>query len=114
MSESGSADAPSQPASGFVCFHPHALYSLNQLKHMLHGIIELSTFLDRLGLRRHRLFRDAVWGWEILSAAQCAEDLLDDSPPQSLGGMSAYKPRANRTRNREPVRRLVPKDLSDA
>ena len=57
---------------GVAIFIPNALYSYDALRRMLEGIVELDTVLRRLNLRDRRVFRDAVWGWEILDAARLA------------------------------------------
>lgn len=51
---------------------PDALYPVDWLRERLHGIVELPTFLDRLGLRDKRVFRDAVFGWEVIEASRRA------------------------------------------
>ena len=49
---------------------PNTLYSLSELKDMLGGTVAVGTFLRRLGLTKDRLFRKAVFGFEILDAAR--------------------------------------------
>lgn len=49
---------------------PNTLYAVSELEAQLSDIVHLRTFMDRLGLRSTRLFRDAIWGWEILEAAK--------------------------------------------
>lgn len=51
---------------------PHTLYSRHEIKERLAGLVGLDTFLHRLGLRKGRVFRDAVWGWEIIEASKRA------------------------------------------
>lgn len=52
---------------------PDTIYSLDEIGKLLDGIVSLPTFMDRLALRDVRVFRDAVFGWEILRASQNAE-----------------------------------------
>lgn len=51
---------------------PHALYSLDELRDLLRGLVEMDTFLDRLGLRDRRIFRNCLTGQEILAALEAA------------------------------------------
>lgn len=64
-----------------ISFDHDALYSIEDLREMLHGVVELPTFLERLGLREKRVFRDAVWGSEILEARNRAKPYTEVSVP---------------------------------
>ena len=94
---------------------PNTLYSLDELREKLHGIVELPTLLDRLGVRDNRVFRDAIWGWEILDASRKAAPFSRSDTPytrvldRAKGGNSG---RAQKT-NRAPVRKLSSSDLCD-
>mgnify|MGYP001352498752 CR=1 FL=1 len=58
-----------QSAGIVFTFDPHTLYSLDELREGLLGIVELPPFVDRLGLRNRRMFRDPLWDWESLEAS---------------------------------------------
>jgi len=60
-----------------IQFDPNTLYSLDELRERLTGIVELPTLLDRLGLRDRRIFKQAVWGWEVIEAARKAEPFTE-------------------------------------
>lgn len=66
-----------------INFEVDAHYRLDERKEMLKGYVELPTFLQGPDLRRYRVFRDAVWGWEILGQARRAPaytSLTDQAP----------------------------------
>ena len=62
--------------------------------------VALETFLRRLGLKRGRIFRKAVWGFEILDSAREARSRPEAPvspvpfpvPPRSRGSRSATEP----------------------
>lgn len=77
------------------------LYSLDELREKLAGIVELPTLLERLGLRDRRVFRDAIFGFEILEAARQAKPFSElsqtsaailDAPGVSLRRGSRTRP----------------------
>ena len=53
-----------------VHFDANTLYTMDELEEMLEGVVSLHVFLVNLGLKKDRIFRDAVWGCEILDAAK--------------------------------------------
>ena len=83
-----------------VRFNPECLYSLSELKEMLGGTVALETFLRRLGLTRGRIFRKAVWGFEILDSAREARSRPEAAispvpmpvPPRPRGSKAATEP----------------------
>ena len=83
-----------------VRFNPECLYSLSELKEMLGDTVAVGTFLRRLGLKRGRIFKRAVWGFEILDAAREARSRPEAAispvpmpvPPRSRGSRSATEP----------------------
>ena len=52
---------------------PNTLYAVGELEASLQGIVSMDTFLKNLGLKANRMFKGAVWGWEILNAARSVE-----------------------------------------
>ncbi len=94
---------------------PNSLYSLDELAELLPGKMTLATLLDRLGLRDRRVFRDAVFGHEILEAARQAKPFTTaNSPPASVVSMT-QRGRGGRGRGRAaPVRRLSARDLDES
>ena len=94
---------------------PNTLYSLNGLREMLHGIVELDTVLDRLGLRDRRVFRDAIWGWEILEASRKAEPFSEQDqlrPNIRDIAHSATNPRGKSSRIKDsPLQKFSARDL---
>ena len=90
---------------------PNALYSLSELEEELRGIVELPTLLDRLGLRQKRIFRNGVFGFEILEAARRAEPFTSASQVAPCIDMT---PKGGKNRSdAAPVRRLGARDLED-
>ena len=83
-----------------VQFNPECLYSLSELKEMLGDTVATGTFLRRLGLTKDRLFRKAVFGFEILDGAREArnqpktDDELLPLPvsPRQRGSKAATEP----------------------
>ena len=99
-----------------IRFDPNTLYSLAELKKRLRGVTELPTFLERLGLRHNRVFRDSLWGWEILDAARKAEAFSEVGKPCGIGiirGARALSPSRSGVTDRDegPTRRLSARDL---
>ena len=92
---------------------PDTLYPLGWLRERLKGIVELPTLLDRLELRDRRIFKGAVWGWEILEAARKAPSFAEVGRPDA--SVVAMRPGARGTRSasKAPVRRLTADDLRD-
>ena len=101
------ADTGHRP--GIVHFCPHTLYSLEQLGRMLEGVVDLQTFLARLGLQNRRVFRDAAWGWEILEAAGQARGFAEVRP-ETVANLVSRTGRPGGRAGRLS-RRLVPQDL---
>lgn len=96
-----------------IVIDPNALYSLDELREMLDGMVKLDTFIDRLGLRNNRVFRDSVWGFEILEAAK-----QTDSFSQAAGSGEEFTVMARRGNSgrehcpdKAPVRKLSARDL---
>ena len=87
------------------------LYSLDDLRSMLRGVVELGTFLDRLGLRKERVFRDAIWGSEILRAVEGAKPF--GHREEAAKGLRTPPVRAGRGTSEGPVRRLGAADLQN-
>ena len=73
---------------------PNTLYSLDDLKKSLGGLVGLRTFLHRLGLRDRRVFRDAVWGFELLEAAREARPFAEGARHASSGSRRVRSGRA--------------------
>lgn len=70
--------------------------------------------LERLELRDKRVFRDAVFGWEILEAARKAKAFSDTGPePAKIQAIFRGQERGKRQAAGAPVRRLSAKDLRD-
>jgi hypothetical protein len=94
-----------------VRFDPNALYSRNDLEEMLRGVVGVDVFLKRLGLSGKRVFRDAVWGWEILEAARKAPPFTEKAETPDLSEVLSArtgKKKAGATR----VGRLTADDVS--
>lgn len=98
-----------------VQFDPNTLYSIKELAEALHGVVELATLLERLGLRENRVFRDAVWGWEIIDAARRAKPFAEAGKPDAAQVASIMAgPRSSRPRrSNSPTRKLGAADLYD-
>ena len=54
-----------------IRFEPNALYSMDELSEMLGSVVSLDRFVKALGLG-DRLFKRAVFGFEVLDAAMQA------------------------------------------
>jgi hypothetical protein len=91
-------------------FDPDTLYGLEELREQLSGMVELTTFLDRLGLREKRVFRDALWGWEILQAARGAEPFSGSAVVRNQAVVKVTGTTRTRTRP-SGVQRLTPDSL---
>ena len=96
---------------------PDTLDSLNELEKLLGGIVALPTLLERLGLRDGRVFRDALWGWEILEAARRTKPFGEAGEPELAATARLIAPRVagrERKRARKPnaAQRLSAKDLA--
>lgn len=91
-----------------VEFDPNTLYSLAELKERLREVVELPTFLRRLGLKDNRVFKDAVWGWEILKAARKAPVFSEqDKPSAEIVATVCKPPRGRKSRaSSDPLRKL--------
>lgn len=52
---------------------------------MLAGIVSLDVFLGNLQLKRRRVFRDAIWGFEIIESARRVSNTVNypwaENPP---------------------------------
>lgn len=62
--QGGAAPAP-------VRFDPNTLYPLEAIERALQGVMGLETFMEGLrlnGTGKGRMFRAAIWGWEVLEA----------------------------------------------
>lgn len=95
---------------------PNALYGLEWLRERLRGIVELPTFMQRLGLRDKRIFRDAVTGREILDALAQARPFSDAGEKQGASVVEGmHSARGKRTKaspqKHDPLRRLSAEDL---
>lgn len=77
------------------------LYSLKELESALDGLVSVATFIDRLGLRDHRIFRDAVFGWEILETAKKAESF--STKEHSVSGKTLSRLMSTRKRKTKPA-----------
>lgn len=73
-----------------------SLYSLTELEAHLYGLVSIATFLERLGLREHRVFRDAVWGWEIIDAARKAHSFSERGHLQAIEAHSILSLKSSR------------------
>jgi hypothetical protein len=96
-----------------MSFDPNCLYSLDELRERLAGIVELPTLLDRLGLRDRRIFKGAVWGWEIIEASRKAGPFNEVSKPDAAVVEMSMRPGVRRAKatSKHPVRRLTARDL---
>lgn len=95
---------------------PETLYSLEELREKLHGIVELPTLLKRLGLKEGRVFRDAIWGWELIEASKRSSTYgkSTGSLPYGLSsGRGQGKTKNTRARTNSPLRPLKASDLDD-
>ncbi len=108
---------------------PHTLYSLDELAALLPGKMTMATFMDRLGLRDRRVFRDALWGWEVLDAARragsfsaipttaAAAAVVDLMRPRKVAGGRGRSGRGGGVKGgelarlRDPLRRLTAEDV---
>ena len=59
--------------------NPNAIYSLDELREKLDGIVSLPTLLKRLQLRESRVFKGAVFGWEIIEASHGAAKFCESA-----------------------------------
>ena len=89
---------------------PDTLYSMTDLEGRLDGLIGLDTLLNRLRLRNGRVFKGAVFGFEILEAARKAEAF---SEPITAGIVSISPPRGRVGSSGAPVRKLGAADLEN-
>lgn len=80
---------------------PNTLYSLKELSKALDGLVSMPTFIDRLGLRDHRIFRDAVFGWEILEIAKKANSF--STKEHSVSGKTLSQLMSTRKRKTKPA-----------
>jgi hypothetical protein len=99
-------------------FDPDTLYSLDELRERLAGAIELPTLLERLGLREKRIFRDALFGWEILEASRRAGpygEVIEAQTARTVRSLTSPAPRRGRKTQAgsQSVRRLGARDLED-
>ncbi len=79
-----------------VRFDEDTIYSMPELEGMLADIVGMDTFLDRLGLRERRLFKNAVWGWEILEGSRKGKPFSEPigaRPAVSMALFDAPSPR---------------------
>ena len=96
---------------------PDTLYSLEDLREQLHGLVELPTLMERLGLREGRIFKGAVWGFEILKAARDAKPYNEVEQASAAVVEMARGARAARGRRpatRPPTGRLSARDLDES
>lgn len=92
----------------------NTIYPLDWLRERMHGIVGLPTFLERLGLRERRVFRDAIWGWEIIEASQRAKpfnEVGQVDPAVITDIMTRHRGRRNEKTSKSAIRRLSAKDL---
>ena len=96
-----------------VLFNPDALYPLSEVEEMLEGVVTLDTFLDRLGLRERRVFKSALWGWEVLEASRKAPAFSELRPvvPRSPIFSGARPKPVDEGGKKAPAGRLSPDDL---
>ena len=90
---------------------PHTLYAMKEIEESLQGIISPVTFLNNLGLRNRRVFKEALWGWEIIEAAKQAQpfSLHPDTSKRNGTRMSAKTTFAER--NSEAAGEISPSDV---
>ena len=62
---------------------------MDELEETLEGVVSLYVFLENLGLKKARIFRDAVWGWEILEGARRVSASDARSEVESWNGAAA-------------------------
>lgn len=100
-----------------IAFDPNTLYSVDELRHALQGTVELPTFLDRLGLRDRRVFKGAVWDWEIIEAARKADPFSETGKAETAAAVVVdlmIRPRRGKAgKAAAPAGRLSAKDLRD-
>lgn len=100
-----------------IQFDPNTLYSLDELRERLAGIVELPTLLDRLGLRDRRVFKGAVWGWEVIEAARRAEPFSESGKVDEAAVVELMTSHGGRKgKGKKPVSptgRLSARDLRD-
>ena len=90
---------------------PNTLYSLDEVAELLPGKMTLATLLDRLGLRDRRVFRDGLWGWEIIEAARKAKPFSEANSVASVVNMARGRGGSRGRGTADPVRRLSARDL---
>lgn len=97
-----------------VKIDPDTLYRLEDLEELLRDHVELPTFLDRLGLKKDRVFRDAIWGFEILEAARKAPSYASLTQSEAVArGNAAQTVIRNAPGMSGPKYRLSARDLQD-
>lgn len=90
----------------------NCLYAISELDGLLPGRMTVPTLLDRLNLRKQRVFKDAVWGFEIIEAARLAKPFSELGDGATAAVLDATPGNANRAgREKAPVRRLTTSDL---
>lgn len=65
----------------------NAVYPFSWLRERLRGSVELETLIERLGLREQRIFRDGLFGFEILDAARRARPFSGQSRPRAAADL---------------------------
>ncbi len=100
-----------------IKIEPNVFYPLAELDKMFSGHIGLDTLLDRLNLRRCRVFRSGVWGSELLIAVEQATPFVELNEQGASASVLHVQPGAGRGRKAraatDPVRKLSVRDLAD-
>ena len=78
----------------------------------MRGIVDLENMLDGYGLRGKRKHRDALWGWEILEAAQGAAQFNAKGPAGIASVLDLASPPKGR-KGTPARRRMGVDDLRD-
>ena len=71
----------------------------------------MKTLLDRLELRNQRIFKDAIFGWELLEAAKRAKPFSEASNSAAILDIEPIRGRKGRNASSDPLRKLGAKDL---
>lgn len=93
-----------------ITFDETTLYSLDELKDSLTGVMSIRTFLDALDLNGNRVHKSAVWGFEIIAAAKNASSFSERTPAPDLSEVLSGNTRRTKSASK-PVERLTATDV---
>ena len=93
-----------------ITFEPNSLYSMDEIKAALDGLMGLRTFMDTLDLNGNRVHRSAVWGFEIIAAAKNAPSFSERTPAPDLSEVLS-KRRGRAKPESKPIVKLKANDV---